>query len=155
MTIIPHVQQQIADIEVQARKDGFALIVDTVIFNQKNHVELGKTILQATTREFAEKTGLEIDEIITVLRTFDWEEMMADGSIQKALDYYMDLVFYHKILKCFVLIDLKIDEVDHADIGQMNMYLNYFKTEENMQDDNEPAGIILSAEKNDIKVEYA
>jgi predicted nuclease of restriction endonuclease-like (RecB) superfamily len=69
--------------------------------------------------------------------------------------HYVDLVFYHRILKCFVLIDLKIGEVDHSDVGQMNMYLNYFKTEENVKDDNEPIGIILSAEKNAIKMEYA
>lgn len=69
--------------------------------------------------------------------------------------YYIDLVFYHRILKCFVLIDLKIGEADHTDIGQMNMYLNYFKTEENTEGDNEPIGIILSAEKHDIKMEYA
>jgi predicted nuclease of restriction endonuclease-like (RecB) superfamily len=69
--------------------------------------------------------------------------------------HYIDLVFYHRILKCFVLIDLKIGEADHVDVGQMNMYLNYFKTEENTEGDNEPIGIILSAEKNDIKMEYA
>jgi predicted nuclease of restriction endonuclease-like (RecB) superfamily len=71
------------------------------------------------------------------------------------LHYYIDLVFYHRILKCFVLIDLKIGFVDHGDIGQMNMYLNYFKKEENVEDDNDPVGIILSAEKDDILVEYA
>lgn len=69
--------------------------------------------------------------------------------------YYIDLVFYHRILKCFVLIDLKIRKVDHGDIGQMNLYLNYFKKEENVEDDNEPIGIILSAEKDEILVEYA
>lgn len=69
--------------------------------------------------------------------------------------FYADLVFYHRILKCFVIIDLKIGEVDHGDVGQMNMYLNYFKTEENTNDDNEPIGIILSAEKEHISVQYA
>ncbi|MCB0537319.1 MAG: DUF1016 family protein [Bacteroidetes bacterium] len=69
--------------------------------------------------------------------------------------YYIDLVFYHRILKCFVLIDLKIRKVDHGDIGQMNLYLNYFKTEENVEGDNEPIGIILSAEKDEVLVEFA
>ena len=69
--------------------------------------------------------------------------------------YYIDLVFYHRILKCFVLIDLKIREAKHHDIGQMNMYLNYFKKEENMEDDNSPVGIILVAAKDEIMVEYA
>lgn len=69
--------------------------------------------------------------------------------------FYIDLVFYHRILKCFVLIDLKTKPVKHGDIGQMNLYLNYFKTEENVQGDNEPIGIILSADKDEILVEYA
>ncbi|MEI6886956.1 MAG: PDDEXK nuclease domain-containing protein [bacterium] len=68
---------------------------------------------------------------------------------------YVDLVFYNRMLKCFVLIDLKIGEVDHLDVGQMNMYLNYFKAEEKTQDENDPIGIILSAEKEEIKMEYA
>ena len=69
--------------------------------------------------------------------------------------FYIDLVFYHRILKCFVLIDLKIKQIEHNDIGQMNLYLNYFCTEENVEDDNIPIGIILSAEKDEVLVEYA
>jgi predicted nuclease of restriction endonuclease-like (RecB) superfamily len=69
--------------------------------------------------------------------------------------YYVDLVFYHRILKCFVLIDLKTRHVKHQDIGQMNMYLNYFKSEESTEGDNPPIGIVLGADKNDILVEYA
>jgi predicted nuclease of restriction endonuclease-like (RecB) superfamily len=69
--------------------------------------------------------------------------------------FYVDLVFYHRILKCFVLIDLKTGKVSHQDIGQMNLYLNYFKAEENMLDDNEPIGIVLAADKDEIMVEYA
>lgn len=69
--------------------------------------------------------------------------------------FYVDLVFYHRILKCFVIIDLKIGEVKHTDIGQMNMYLNYFKEEENVENDNPPIGIILAASKDEIMVRYA
>ena len=69
--------------------------------------------------------------------------------------FYVDLVFYHRILKCFVLIDLKRGEVNHQDIGQMNLYLNYFKKEVNMPEDNEPIGIVLGAHKNQVLVEYA
>ena len=69
--------------------------------------------------------------------------------------FYIDLVFYHRILKCFVLIDLKTTKVNHQDIGQMNMYLNYFKAEENVEDDNEPIGIVLAKDKDEILVEYA
>jgi predicted nuclease of restriction endonuclease-like (RecB) superfamily len=69
--------------------------------------------------------------------------------------FYVDLVFYHRILKCFVLIDLKTRAVRHEDIGQMNMYLNYFRAEENMEDDHEPIGIVLARDKDEILVEYA
>jgi predicted nuclease of restriction endonuclease-like (RecB) superfamily len=69
--------------------------------------------------------------------------------------FRVDLVFYHRILRCFVLIDLKIKSVEHSDIGQMNLYLNYFETEQNAEGDNPPIGIILSKHKDDITVEYA
>lgn len=69
--------------------------------------------------------------------------------------YHIDLVFYHYILKCFVLLDLKVDEVQHLDTGQMNFYLNYFKKEVSGKDDNPPAGIILSRHHNQLPVEYA
>jgi predicted nuclease of restriction endonuclease-like (RecB) superfamily len=69
--------------------------------------------------------------------------------------FYVDLVFYHRILRCFVLIDLKIEDFMHTDIGQMNMYLNYFKTEENVTGDTEPIGIILTKENDEVMVEYA
>lgn len=69
--------------------------------------------------------------------------------------FYVDLVFYHRILKCFVIIDLKIGEVKHTDVGQMNMYLNYFKEEESIENDNAPIGIILAASKDEIMVRYA
>ena len=71
------------------------------------------------------------------------------------IHYHVDLVFYHRILKCFVLIDLKKNSVRHEDIGQMNMYLGYFAMEENMPDDNAPIGIILSKNKDELLVEYA
>ena len=58
-------------------------------------------------------------------------------------------------MKCFVLIDLKIGKANHVDIGQMNMYLNYFKEEEKSNSDNEPIGIILSGDKDDVFVKYA
>lgn len=69
--------------------------------------------------------------------------------------YRVDLVFYHRILRCFVLIDLKLDNVQHHDIGQMNLYLGYFAKEENQPDDNPPIGIILSRQKDELLVEYA
>ena len=69
--------------------------------------------------------------------------------------YQIDLVFYHRILRCFVLIDLKRGAVKHKDIGQMNMYLGYFAKEENVEGDNPPIGIIMSHYKDELMVEYA
>ena len=68
---------------------------------------------------------------------------------------YIDLVFYNKILKAYVLIDLKTRKLKHADAGQMNAYLNYYKTEVNESGDNSPIGIILCASKDEIEAEYA
>lgn len=68
---------------------------------------------------------------------------------------YIDMVFYNKILKAYVLIDLKTRKLKHTDAGQMNAYLNYFKTEINEPSDNAPIGIILCASKDDIEAEYA
>ena len=69
--------------------------------------------------------------------------------------FKVDLVFYHCILKCYVLIDLKRAEIKHGDIGQMNLYLNYFKTEVCQPDDNPPVGIVLGARKDELLMEYA
>jgi len=69
--------------------------------------------------------------------------------------HYVDLVFYHRILKCFVLIDLKREEANYQDVGQMNMYLGYFENEENTEGDNPPIGIVLAREKDDILIQYA
>ncbi|HOK40448.1 MAG TPA: PDDEXK nuclease domain-containing protein [bacterium] len=69
--------------------------------------------------------------------------------------FYVDLVFYHTILKCYVLIDLKSSKITHQDIGQMNMYLNYFNKEVRSENDNPALGIVLGTEKDNILVEYA
>lgn len=69
--------------------------------------------------------------------------------------FKVDLVFYHCILKCYVLIDLKRSEIKHSDIGQMNLYLNYFKTEICQPDDNPPIGIVMGARKDELLMEYA
>ena len=69
--------------------------------------------------------------------------------------FRVDLVLYHRFLRCFVLIDLKLTDVKHDDIGQMNMYMGYFAKEENYEGDNPPIGIILSKDKDELLVEYA
>lgn len=69
--------------------------------------------------------------------------------------YRIDLVFYHRILKCHILVDLKMGAFDHADAGQMNVYLNYYQENEMGEGDNPPIGIILCASKNAQLVKYA
>ena len=69
--------------------------------------------------------------------------------------HYVDLVFYHRILKCFVLIDLKREEAGYEAVGQMNMYLGYFEKEENTEGDNPPIGIVLTKEKDELLIQYA
>ena len=68
--------------------------------------------------------------------------------------YFIDLVFYNYILKCFVIIDLKVGKLKHQDIGQMQMYVNYFTREFMNEGDNLPIGIILCADKSDSVVKY-
>ncbi len=68
--------------------------------------------------------------------------------------FYIDLVFYNYILKCFVLIDLKIGDLTHQDIGQMQMYVNYYTRQMMNEGDNPPIGIVLCADKSDTLVEY-
>jgi predicted nuclease of restriction endonuclease-like (RecB) superfamily len=69
--------------------------------------------------------------------------------------HYIDLIFYNKILKAYILIDLKSEKFQADNVGQMNMYLNYFKTEINDEEDIEPIGIILCTEKDEVVAEYA
>ena len=69
--------------------------------------------------------------------------------------YRIDLVFYHRILKNHILIDLKIGKFDHADVGQMNVYLNYYKENEMSEGDNPPIGLILCGDKGEVLARYA
>ena len=69
--------------------------------------------------------------------------------------YRIDLVFYHRILKSHILIDLKIGKFDHSDAGQMNVYLNYYKENEMAEGDNPPIGLILCGDKRETLAKYA
>lgn len=68
--------------------------------------------------------------------------------------FYPDLVFYNRLAKCFVIIDLKIGKVTHQDIGQMQMYVNYYDREERKEDENPTIGILLCTDKNETVVKY-
>ena len=117
--------------------------------------------LQIPKSYYLSESELE-ERIIGILQTFLLEMGKGFAFIGRQYritlnnhNYYVDLVFYHRILKCFVLIDLKKDEAGYEDIGQMNMYLGYFQNEENTQDDNPPIGIVLVREKDELLVKYA
>ena len=69
--------------------------------------------------------------------------------------YYVDMVFYNKILKAYILIELKRTKLTPEAVGQLNMYLNYYATEVNDEDDNPPIGIILCTDKDSLTAEYA
>jgi len=68
--------------------------------------------------------------------------------------YYVDLVFYNYILKCFVLIDLKVGKLTHQDIGQMDFYVRYFEDKIRPKADNPTIGIVMCSEKNEAMVKY-
>lgn len=78
------------------------------------------------------------------------QQIVADGD-----NFYIDLVFYNYLLKCFVLIDLKIGKLTHQDIGQMDFYVRYYENEIRAETDSPTIGIILCSEKNETVVKYS
>ena len=68
---------------------------------------------------------------------------------------FVDLVFYHRILKCHVLVELKVDEFSHEHIGQLNTYVSWYKKNEMIEGDYPPVGILLCTRKDNPLVEYA
>jgi predicted nuclease of restriction endonuclease-like (RecB) superfamily len=68
--------------------------------------------------------------------------------------FYIDLVFYHTILKCFIIIDLKVGKLNHQDLGQLQLYVNYYDQERRTEGDNPTLGLILCTDKNDAVVRY-
>ena len=69
--------------------------------------------------------------------------------------FFIDLVFYHRILKCHVLLELKVEEFNHANAGQLNTYLTYYKNGVMTEGDNDPIGILMVTDKNEALVQYA
>jgi len=77
------------------------------------------------------------------------ERLTLDGG-----HFYIDLVFYHAVLKCYVLIELKTGKLTRQDLGQLQLYVNYYDRERRMESDNPTLGLILCADKNDTVVRY-
>ena len=122
--------------------------------NQKNQFELLKSPIVAEFLGFKnEDSYLENDlesAILTHIRDFLME--MGKGFafvarqqhiVTETEDYYIDLVFYNYLLKCFVLIDLKLGDLSHQDLGQIQMYVNYYTREMMNEGDNPPSAILL------------
>lgn len=83
--------------------------------------------------------------------------MFVGSQVRITLDethFYPDLIFYNRLLKCFVIIDLKIGEITHQDIGQMQMYVNYYDRDIKSKDENETVGILLCTKKKETIVKY-
>ena len=70
-------------------------------------------------------------------------------------NFFIDLVFYHSVLKCYVLIDLKLEKLTHGDVGQMDSYIRMFDDLYKQTDDNPTIGLILCSQKNDAVVKYS
>jgi predicted nuclease of restriction endonuclease-like (RecB) superfamily len=77
------------------------------------------------------------------------ERLTLDGD-----HFYIDLVFYHTVVKCYVIIDLKTGKLTHQDLGQLQLYVNYYDRERRTKGDNPTLGLILCADKNDAVVKY-
>ena len=116
--------------------------------------------LEMSTKDIVEESELE-SALIENLQAFILE--LGNGFCFEARQkriligenyYFIDLVFYHRILKCHVLVELKLGAFTHGDIGQLNTYVNYYK-KVIANDDNPPVGILLVAEKDSALVEFA
>lgn len=124
-------------------KDPFVLeFLDIKENNNYLETDLEKNILEHL-KEFLLELGKGFTYVGNQVRiTIDTEH------------FYPDLVFYNRILKCFVIIDLKIGKVTHKDIGQMQMYVNYYDREVKSESENKTIGILLSTDKNETVVKY-
>lgn len=70
-------------------------------------------------------------------------------------EYFVDLVFYNRLLRCFVVVEIKTHKLTHQDLGQLQMYVNYYDRKEKVEDENPTIGILLCTDKNNTMVEFA
>lgn len=127
----------IKEVLTEARKRVYRNIQNEMV---QAYWQIGKMIIEKQGGEERAEYG----EGLVRERRFDM-----DGR-----NFYVDLVLYNYKLKCFVLIDLKRGDLTHQDIGQMQMYVNYYTRELMEPGDNPPIGIVLCADKSDTLVRY-
>lgn len=113
----------------------------------KQHDKLYESRLESALIEHLQEFLLELGKGFSFVAR--QKRLSMDGE-----HFYIDLVFYNYLLKCFVLIDLKTGKLTHQDIGQMQMYVNYYSRELMNECDNKPIGIVLCAEKSNAVVKY-
>ena len=134
----------------QVLKEGKDLVKDPFVLeflDIKENTEYLETDLEKNILEHLKEFLLELG------RGF----MFVGSQVRITLEeehFYPDLVFYNRLLKCFVIIDLKIGTITHQDIGQMQMYVNYYDRDIKNIDENYTVGILLSTEKNETSVRY-
>jgi predicted nuclease of restriction endonuclease-like (RecB) superfamily len=133
---------------------------------KQNPIDIIKNVysfdfLEISSKEIVEESELE-SALIENLQEFILE--LGNGFCFEARQkriligenyYFIDLVFYHRVLKCHILVELKLGAFTHGDIGQLNTYVNYYKKVVSSEDDNPPIGILLVAEKDNALVEFA
>ncbi len=117
--------------------------------------------LGLTPRDVMSENALE-DALLTKLQEFLLElgrgfcfEARQRRILMGGEHFFVDLVFYHRILKCHVLIELKVGGFSHEHLGQLNTYLSWYRANEMTEGDNPPVGVLLCTEKNRVLVEYA
>jgi hypothetical protein len=74
--------------------------------------------------------------------------------LDKSINYFVDLVFYNRLLRCFVVIEIKTQKLTHQDLGQLQMYVNYYDRAEKLPKENSTIGILLCADKNNTAVKF-
>lgn len=146
-------------------KEGLAKLVNqnanTLMPKDVLHNPMSLEFLNLETHEISDESDLEKAVLDNLQRLFlelgngfcyegRQKRILIDG------DYFkIDLIFYHRVLKCHVVIELKIDKFRHEYASQLNMYLNYYKNEVMLPDDNPPIGILLCTDYTDTVVKYA
>ena len=129
--------------EGQILKTGKDLIKDPFVLeflDIKENTKYHETDLEKNILEHLKEFMLELGQGF----------MFVGRQVRITLDdehFYPDLVFYNRLLRCFVIIDLKIGEITHQDIGQMQMYVNYYDRDVKSKDENKTVGILLSTKK--------
>ena len=125
---------------------------------ENDRAECGKILLEYLSEQLTAEFGKGIDCASSTLSFGTWKRIFLCSTPKEIYigwtGFFIDLVFYNYILKCFVLVDLKMGKLTHQDLGQMQMYVNYYTREMMNEGDTQPIGIVLCADKGDSIVKY-